>query len=183
MASVGFRRDNGPMRPKRPTSDYAGGTAAESSTCGRAWIAVNFRTKMPRPRLFTISSIRFFDRQHPSARRSEPKSCELSSSPPYWPCYQCQPIANAFTALTLCGMRIPDHMPRGGCGCRDMREQSAGLREDRRAGRRRASERPRLQILRAGWRRLRQSTDLMKARPGQVPKRACLPPRASRPRS
>jgi hypothetical protein len=64
MAPVGFHRDNfdGRVRPKRPMRDglcRRHATNSDLGTCGRAWIAVNFRTKMPRPRLFTTSSIRF----------------------------------------------------------------------------------------------------------------------------
>jgi hypothetical protein len=64
MASIGFRRDNfdGGETKKANETVTQGGTATDSGrdTCSRARTAVNFRMKMPRPRLFTISSIGFF---------------------------------------------------------------------------------------------------------------------------
>jgi hypothetical protein len=111
------------------------------TACDRAGVAVNFRMNRPRSRLFTTRSIRFLIGSIQSVTRSEPKSCEFPSSPPCWLRYQCQPVANAFQALKLCGPHITDHTQHGGFGCRDTEGRNVGLREVQRALRRRPSGR------------------------------------------
>src|SRR5258706_15665826 len=83
----------------------------------------------------------FFDRQQPSLTRRGLKSCEFSSSPPFWPRYHCQPVANAFHLRALSGPCILDHIRTGGWGCQVTSAKNVGTPKIQPTSRRRSFKR------------------------------------------